>query len=218
MIPFLTIIYNSSCELSNNKLEIDMVDYYEQNYQLYHQTTFNIDPSSFLSPLTQFLPVGSSILDIGCGSGRDILWLKQKGYQLTGLERSSSLARLAGKNTACKIIEADFTTFDFSTLSFDALLAIGSLVHLEQDLLLPILMSITKALKPHGHMLLTLKEGNENTTLLDGRPFTLWQQSHLREIFHSISFDIINFSRQVSRIRKNEVWLGYVLKQKMVNQ
>jgi len=193
-----------------------MGDFYEQNHQTYHQATFNINPASFLSPLTNFLPVAATILDLGCGSGRDILWLQKRGYRVTGFERSPSLAELARKNSGCEIIEGDFTSFDFSPMTFDALISVGSLVHLEQDQLITVLESISEALHPGGHMLVTLKEGSGSTSMPDGRVFILRQQSQLEEIFQNLSFAILDFSRQVSRIRENDVWLGYVLKAKMV--
>ena len=195
-----------------------MGDFYEQNYHTYHQATFNIDPAPFLSPLTHFLPVSASILDLGCGSGRDILWLKKRGYRVTGFERSPSLARLARKNSGCEIIEGDFTSFDFSTMFFDALISVGSLVHLEQDQLVSVLESISEALKPGGHMLITLKEGRGRSGMPDGRLFNLWQQSQLEEVFSRMRLSILDFSRQVSMVRENDVWLGYVLKQKMENR
>ena len=89
-----------------------------------------MDPSSFLNALTTHLETGCTVVDVGCGSGRDILWLKERGYDVIGLERSKGLAGLARKQTTCRIIEADFETYDFAKLSADALLLIGALVHL----------------------------------------------------------------------------------------
>ena len=71
------------------------LDFYETHSLSYRNQTVNIDPFPFLEPLTRHLEKGSEILDIGCGSGRDLLWLKERGYQPTGFERSSGLAELA---------------------------------------------------------------------------------------------------------------------------
>ena len=97
-----------------------MKDFYSENYKLYHERTFSIDPSLFLEPLIKVLPRGAYILDVGCGSGRDLLWLKERGFKVMGFERSEGLAELARKNSGCEVIEGDFETFDFSLLSFDA--------------------------------------------------------------------------------------------------
>ncbi len=70
---------------------------------------------------------------MGCGSGRDLLWLKERGFKVMGFERSEGLAELARKNSGCEVIEGDFETFDFSPLSFDAVIASGSLVHVPHE-------------------------------------------------------------------------------------
>ena len=70
-----------------------MKDYYQENHKKYHEQTAGIDPASFLSPLVRCLTPGSRILDVGCGSGRDMRWLKDRGFQPTGFERSSGPGR-----------------------------------------------------------------------------------------------------------------------------
>ena len=132
-----------------------MPDYYHKNYKAYHEKTFSIDPSSFLQPLAERLRPGASILDVGCGSGRDILWMKKRGFIVTGFERSPGLAKLAGDNTGCEIIEGDFTSFDFSTIRVDAIILVGSLVHIHHEQVPQIFTNITNALRNQGNVLIT---------------------------------------------------------------
>ncbi|MBW2612111.1 MAG: methyltransferase domain-containing protein, partial [Deltaproteobacteria bacterium] len=81
-------------------IEVDKEeDYYQRHFLEYHTQTFNVDPASFLEPLTKYLQPGDRILDVGCGSGRDLLWFKNRGFVATGFERSAGLARLARQNT-----------------------------------------------------------------------------------------------------------------------
>jgi cyclopropane fatty-acyl-phospholipid synthase-like methyltransferase len=91
-------------------------DYYQAYFLDYHAQTFHIDSSSFLEPLAKHLQPGAHIMDVGCGSGRDLLWFKTRGFNPTGLERSDGLARLARDHSGCDVITDDFETFDFSTL------------------------------------------------------------------------------------------------------
>jgi SAM-dependent methyltransferase len=116
------------CLNSFELMSKSMTDYYQQNYRTYHEKTFFVDPSSFLTPFAENLKPKATILDIGCGSGRDLLWLKKLGFKATGFERSPSLADLAGKNAGCDVIEGDFETYDFSNIQSDAVLFSGSLV------------------------------------------------------------------------------------------
>jgi SAM-dependent methyltransferase len=79
-----------------------MSDFYQKNYKAYHEKTFSIDPSSFLEPLARRLPTEAFILDVGCGSGRDLLWMKKQGFDVIGFERSLELAELARENAGCE--------------------------------------------------------------------------------------------------------------------
>ena len=189
-----------------------MSDYYKHHFQVYHERTFGVDPSSFLNTLTIHLESGNTIVDVGCGSGRDILWLNNRGYDVIGLERSRGLAGLARTHTACRIIEADFETYDFTKLSADALLMIGTLVHLPQPKFSKTLKAICRALKNHGFLLITMKQGNGTVTDPDGRQFYLWQDENLRNVFQSQNLSVTDFFRQPSIINPDESWLGYLLK------
>ncbi|MEA1948102.1 MAG: class I SAM-dependent methyltransferase [Thermodesulfobacteriota bacterium] len=110
-----------------------MPDYYQKNFKTYHQKTFSIDPSSFLEPLAQRLPAEAFILDVGCGSGRDLLWMKKRGFDVIGFERSPGLAELARDNAACEVIEGDFETYDFDSILVDGMMTIGALVHVPHE-------------------------------------------------------------------------------------
>ncbi len=189
-----------------------MSDFYQLRFQAYHDRTFSVDPSTFLSILANHLPTGSTVIDIGCGSGRDILWLQKRGYNVIGLERSSGLARLARKHTGGRIIEADFETFNFADLSADALLLIGALVHLPHPSFPRVLGSICRALKPSGLLLITMKQGNGSATHPDGRQFYLWQDADLRKACQPLNLSIIDFFIQPSKINQTDTWLGYLLK------
>jgi SAM-dependent methyltransferase len=189
-----------------------MSDYYKHHFQIYHDRTFWVDPSLFLAPLTIHLKAGNTVVDVGCGSGRDILWLKNRGYDVIGLERSSGLAGLARTHTACRIIEADFETYDFSKLSADALVLIGALVHLPRPKFPKVFKAICRALKKSGTLLITMKQGKGAVADPQGRHFYLWQDEDLREVFQSQNLPVIDFFRQPSKINPAETWLGYVLK------
>lgn len=189
----------------------EMQDYYQKNYKTYHEKTFSIDPSSFLEPLARQLPSKAFVMDVGCGSGRDLLWMKKRGFNVIGVEHSSGLAELARKNAGCEIVEGDFETYDFSNLHVDAIVLVGALVHVQHHRLQTVFKNITNSLDKKGKVLITLKEGEG--TFIDGygRIFYLWQDKELRGIFTENGFKILDFKRQVSKVQTNDIWLGYVL-------
>jgi SAM-dependent methyltransferase len=130
----------------------------------------------------------------------------------TGFELSPGLAKLAKDYSGQPVIQSDFTNFEFTTLSFDAILLIGSLVHLEHDKFPPVFLQICKALKKNGLVLLSMKEGIGKYTSQDGRIFSLWPSEQLCEVVSASNFDILDFMRVGSSLKANETWLTYILK------
>ncbi len=163
-------------------------NYYENNHQEYFNSTVNLEPSSFLNPLAERLQLGSTILDIGCGSGRDLLWLARRAFKPTGFEQSPGLAALARNHSHCPVIEGDFTIFDFSGLQYDALLMVGAFVHLEKEVLAKTLKKTAMALKKQGYIYLSLKSGKGKSRIEGGRTFVLWSADELYSIFGAAGF------------------------------
>nr|MBF0221038.1 class I SAM-dependent methyltransferase [Desulfobulbaceae bacterium] len=189
-----------------------MSNFYDENYRQYFDSTVGIDPSAFLQPLADRLRPPATILDVGCGSGRDLLWLASRGYTPTGFELAPKLASLAREHANCPVIEGDFCHYDFSALRFSALVFVGSLVHLPKETLPLILKSTCLALAPDGLLLITLKEGRGFSCADDGRVFTLWSRKEIEKIFAAHNIQVLDFSKQVSKLRSNDIWLGYVLR------
>jgi SAM-dependent methyltransferase len=188
-----------------------MEDYYQEHHTVYHQKTFHIDPSSFLGPLSKHLKPGDRVLDVGCGSGRDLLWLKTRGFRVVGFERSKGLAALARKYVDCDIIEGDFERYDFSKCYFDAILLCGSLVHIPYGRLGAVFGSIVCGLRAGGKVLASLKEGSGSFIDTYGRTFYFWQDKDLRDIFSALDFKLLEFHRGVSKVNETDTWLSYVL-------
>lgn len=189
-----------------------MENFYEDRHQHYFDSTVDIDPSVFLEPLASRLKPQATILDIGCGSGRDLLWFARRGFRPTGFEQAPSLAELARKHSNCSVMEGDFSRFDFAELHFDALVLVGSLVHIFPEELPAILTRTCQALNSGGLLLITLKEGRGSSHAADGRVFTLWSTEDIENVFAACNLHILDFSRQISKVRHDDIWLGYVLR------
>ncbi len=188
-----------------------MTDFYQKEYKAYHEKTFSIDPSSFLEPLVIKLPAEAFILDVGCGSGRDLLWMKKQGFEAIGIERSPGLAQLAREEVGCEVIEGDFETYDFSLFLVDAIMLVGALVHVPYERFSKVFENITSAISKHGMVLISLKEGSEVRTDSDGRTFYLWQDQKVRRVFDTLGFAVCDVSKSVSKTGSNDVWMSYVL-------
>ena len=189
--------------------------FYQNQAQAYFDQTFGVDPSSFLLTLVRHLSPGARILDVGCGAGRDMLWLENRGYSCVGLDCSPALAELARRHTGLSLIEADFETFDFHKMDMDALLLVGALVHVQHECFQPIFSRILRALKPQGHVLLTMKQGQGAQTRPDGRVFYLWSKADLMPIFEDCGLICAEYFEQQSKIRASDIWMSFVLQSQL---
>lgn len=112
------------------------------------------------------LPVGSSILDVACGTGRHSIELAKRGYQVTGVDISSGMLFEAKKaaaesNVNVEWIQSDAVNFT-SIKPFDGVICLCEgafgLVGRDEEPIehdLAILKNISNALKPKARFILT---------------------------------------------------------------
>lgn len=99
-----------------------------------------------------FLPIGSSICDMGCGDGYGSLKLAQEGYKVTGIDASEEMILRARKLLEGKdesFIKGDITSTPFLTNAFDAVMAINSLEWTESPL--KVLYEMKRIVKERGY-------------------------------------------------------------------
>lgn len=116
---------------------------------------FTVDPSRFLGPELAGLAPGRA-LDLGCGEGRNALWLAEQGWAVTGVDFSSvgiakadRLARQRG--LAVDWVVADLRSFQPPASSFD--LVIQFFVHFPALERRALLRRAVDALRPGGVIL-----------------------------------------------------------------
>lgn len=66
------------------------------------------------------LAPGSRVLDLGCGNGRHLQALGQRGFDAWGLDRSRALLRRARQRRVGRVLRADLRRLPFPEASFDA--------------------------------------------------------------------------------------------------
>lgn len=194
----------------------EMVNYYEIHGEAYFLRTAGVDPAGFLRPFTKFLSPGAAVLDVGCGSGRDLRWLKSEGFRPVGMDRATALVRLARTHSGCPVICADFEVFDFSVpphaQAYDAILCAGAFVHLPHERLESVMKRILDALAPGGIFYVSVKEGDGAAADAYGRPFYFWRDAALRPLFSCLNFRVLHFQSGPSALGTEDIWLTYVLK------
>lgn len=186
------------------------LDYYDINALEFFESTSKVDMESLYQPFLRYLPAHAFILDLGCGSGRDTLAFKNKGYQVTAIDYSKELVDKARCLTG---IDVRFESFyELSELNqYDGVWACASLLHCERKRLPEVLGKILKALKVNGICYMSFKYGTGDR-YKDGRQFTDMDELQAQNLLKK--FDNILLLQQWITIDKrpdhNEDWLNIV--------
>jgi len=112
------------------------------------------DPSErFLRELSDRLPEGARVLDLGCGDGTKTKRLADR-FAVVGVDLSKEQLRLASAVAPAAIfVRADFLELDFPPGSLDAVTAFYSFMHIPRDDHAEVLARIRDWLRPGGFFL-----------------------------------------------------------------
>ncbi len=138
---------------------MDSIDYYNKYAAKEFEETVNQDMSEIMREFLNYLDEGDTILDLGCGSGRDSLTLYELGYDVTPLDASAEMCKLAEIHTGLDVLQMTFEQMDFDDV-FDGIWACASLLHTPKKELSGILTKIARALNDKGILYMSFKLGD----------------------------------------------------------
>jgi SAM-dependent methyltransferase len=98
-------------------------------------------------------PPGVSILDAGCGSGRNMLELQRYGT-VTGLELSSPSVQAARARNVGEVVQGSVMEMPFADNSFQLAVSLDVIEHLEDDR--GALRELRRVVAPGGRLLVTV--------------------------------------------------------------
>ena len=189
------------------------IEYYNQNADMFAQGTRLVDFTVVQERFAKMLPVGSRILDFGCGSGRDTKYFLEKGYQVAATDGSAELCRLAGSFTGIKVKEMLFQELDEIGV-YDGIWACSSILHLPKQELLPVIRKMCDALKDNGVIYTSFKygdfEGERN-----GRYFTDFTEDtfdKFMKVIQELTIEEEWITSDVRPGRGEEKWLNLILR------
>jgi len=188
------------------------IDYYNKHAEEFTTSTFEVDMKSLYQPFLAELPEGARILDVGCGSGRDTLAFKNKGYQVDAIDYSEELVKKATRLTGIPIkLKSFYEVDDYE--AYDGIWACASLLHCERSRLAEVLEKMVQALKPNGVIYMSFKYGDSDREK-DGREFTDLNEQQAQELL--AQFDQVSLVQQWitvdKRPEREEQWLNLLLK------
>jgi SAM-dependent methyltransferase len=165
--------------------------------------------------LIAILPApGSTVLDIGAGSGRDAAWLAAKGYDVVAVEPSEAmLAHARAKHTSSRIQWLSDSLPDLAKvrrlgLSFDLILLSAVWMHIPPSDRQRALRKLVTLLAPKGRIAISLRLGAPDTE----RAMHEVSLPELAGLAQQFGLRIVHTSDSQDKLGRSEVsWTNVVL-------
>ena len=174
---------------------------------------FDLANNSFADALTEFydlVPNGSSVLEVGCGGGRDAIELI-KHYNYFGTDASIGMIDTARKNVHGTPFNV-CSVYDLQNIGrmFDAFWAAAVLLHIPKDRIDNALKAINSVMLPNAVGMIAIKDGDkedfevrDTNGLHEERLFSYWTEDDFRTVLDRNAMDVISYTYKPVTRRTN---------------
>jgi ubiquinone/menaquinone biosynthesis C-methylase UbiE len=145
--------------------EFQKIDFLENNSvkHIYNQIATHFDSTRHYrwQWITEFIssnPIGSTIYDIGCGNGRNMLY---PNYNFIGVDNSESFVKICLEK-GLNVFYAEMDNLPYTSNSCDAIINIAAFHHLASiERRLKTLNEMNRVLRPDGKILISVWSKNQ---------------------------------------------------------
>ena len=147
------------------------LDHYNRRAESFWEGTRDHDVSQNIDALLRNILAEPpfTLLDFGCGPGRDLKTFVQHGHRAIGLEGAPVLATMARAHSGCEVWQQDFRQLELPDAYFDGVFANASLFHIPKSMLPSVLEQLRATLKPQGVLFSSNPRGNNEESIQGDR-------------------------------------------------
>jgi len=134
---------------------------YDQIAEEFANVNANLPPELLIAA-EQFLNItqpGAFVLDLGCGTGRDMAWFESQGATAIGSDFSAGMLAQARRRARGGLVQADMRRLPFQTARFQGVWCCAALLHLPKADVPRALAEVHRGLNPGGVLFLAVQEG-----------------------------------------------------------
>ncbi len=138
------------------------IAHYDRSAEAYRDGTRDHDVSQHYRSLLDAIEGDPpySILDLGCGPGRDLYHFRSLGHDVVGLDGSKEFVSMARSYSGCEVLHQDFLAMTLPEGRFDGVFANASLFHVPSPELPRVLLELAATLRPGGVLLCSNPRGH----------------------------------------------------------
>jgi len=187
--------------------------HYDQHAESFREGTRDHDVSQNIAALLRHIEAEPpfTILDFGCGPGRDLEAFAALGHTAIGLEGAARFAAMAREATGCTVWQQDFLALDLPAARFDGVFANASLFHVPSQELPRVLAELHAALVPGGVLFSSNPRGQNEEGWSHGRYGVYHDLDAWRRYATGAGFvELEHYYRPAGRPRDQQPWLASV--------
>ena len=189
------------------------VEHYNQRAEDFWEGTRDHDVSQNVAALLRFIenepPL--TILDFGCGPGRDLKTFAERGHVAVGLEGAAHFAAMARAHSGCEVWQQDFLKLDLPGDRFDGVFANAALFHVPRQELPRVLRELHASLKPGGVLFSSNPHGHNQEGWNGGRYGVYHDLETWRRLVSAAGFvELSHYYRPSGVPRDEQHWLASV--------
>ena len=187
--------------------------HYDRSAESFWEGTRDHDVSQNIAALLQHIEADSpfSILDFGCGPGRDLKKFADLGHAPVGLEGAERFAAMAREFSGCDVWRQDFLQLDLPQQRFDGVFANAVLFHVPTQELPRVLRQLHATLKPGGVLFCSNPRGNNEEGWNSGRYGAYHDLAAWRAYVTAAGFsELTHYYRPDGLPREQQPWLASV--------
>jgi SAM-dependent methyltransferase len=189
------------------------LQHYNQRAADFFEGTRDHDVSQNIAALLEQIEGGppSTILDFGCGPGRDLKTFAALGHIAVGLEGAAQFVDMARAYSACEVWQQDFLRLDLPHEHFDGVYANASLFHIASQELPRVLRDLHATLKPGGVLFASNPRGRNEEGWNRGRYGAYYDLPTWRSHVSAAGFiELAHYYRPSGLPREQQFWLASV--------
>ena len=163
-------------------------------------------------------PPPFTILDLGCGPGRDLRYFRDIGHEAVGLDGAARFVAMARSHSGCEVHHQDFLRLRLDPARFDGIFANASLFHVPSRELPRVLRELHDALKPRGVLFSSNPRGPNQEGWSGARYGCYHDFERWSGLVAAAGFDLItHYYRPEGRPREQQPWLVTVWRRSAVD-
>jgi len=195
------------------KISALTLEYYNQHAEDFFAGTRDHDVSQNIAALLHHIHAEPpfTILDCGCGPGRDLKVFAAMGHVAVGLEGSARFAAMARDYSGCEVWQQDFLNLDLPAAHFDGVFANAALFHVPGQALPHTLRALHATLKPGGVLFSSNPHGQNEEGWKRGRYGAYHDLESWRRLMSDAGFvELTHYYRPDNLPREQQPWLASV--------